>query len=265
MDLLSIAGVILGLVAILGGNVLEGGTISGLYNAPAALIVIGGTFGAAFLHTPLITFRHLLTMIPWIFKPPVIELKSEIDKIVNWAKLARREGLLGLEGRIRTTSDIFSSKALQLLVDGNDPDNIRNILELEMIVKENQDIQSARVLESMGGYAPTIGIIGAVIGLIHVMGNLSDPNKLGPGIATAFVATIYGVGFANLLFIPMANKLKSIIFRLSQSRELLIEGVIAVADGESPRAIEMKLVGYLDSKLQAPLMRSLYSQEKQKQ
>lgn len=260
MDLLSIIGVVLGFVAILGGNFLEGGHVAGLYNGPAALIVIGGTFGAAMLHTPLPVFKHLYTILPWVIRPPKAELSVMINQIISWAKLARREGLLGLEELIYRAPDSFTAKALQLLVDGNEPEAIRNVLEMEMIVRENRDLQAARILESMGGYAPTIGIIGAVMGLIHVMGNLADPSKLGPGIATAFVATIYGVGTANLLFLPMANKLKSTIIQLSQSRELLIEGVISVADGENPRTIELKLVGYLDSKEQEPILRSIYNQ-----
>lgn len=260
MDLLSIIGVILGFIAILGGNFLEGGHIAGLYNGPAFVIVLGGTFGAVMLHTPLPIFKHLFNILPWVIRPPKTELRETITRIVSWSKLARREGLLGLERLIRSAPDSFTAKSLQLLVDGNEPEAIRNVLEVELIVRENRDIQAAKILESMGGYAPTIGIIGAVMGLIHVMGNLADPSKLGPGIATAFVATIYGVGSANLLFLPMANKLKSTIVLMSQARELLIEGVISVADGENPRTIELKLIGYLDAKEQAPIMRSIYNQ-----
>ncbi len=260
MDLLSIAGVVLGFIAILGGNFLEGGHVAGLFNAPALLIVVGGTLGAAMLHTPLPTFKHLFTILPWILRPPKTEMRATISNIVSWAKLARREGLLGLERLIRSAPDEFTSKSLQLLVDGNEPETIRNVLEVELIARENRDFQAAKILESMGGYAPTIGIIGAVMGLIHVMGNLADPSKLGPGIATAFVATIYGVGSANLLFLPMANKLKSTIGMLSQVRELLIEGIISVADGENPKTIELKLIGYLDAKEQAPIMRSIFNQ-----
>ena len=134
--------------------------------------------------------------------------------------------------------------AVQLLVDGSEPETIRAILEVEIDNKEHQDIQAAKVYDGMGGYSPTIGIIGAVMGLIHVMNNLADPSKLGSGIATAFVATIYGVGFANLLFLPMANKLKSQVHSQTQFREMIVEGVISIAEGENPRNIETKLQGF---------------------
>ena len=136
-------------------------------------------------------------------------------------------------------------KGLQLLVDGNEPEAIRNILEVELQSKEHLDLQAAKVFEGMGGYAPTIGIIGAVLGLIHVMENLADPSKLGSGIASAFVATVYGVGCANLFFLPLANKLKAVVQRQTQQRDMIIQGLLAIAQGENPRNIEMMLKGYL--------------------
>jgi chemotaxis protein MotA len=164
---------------------------------------------------------------------------------VRWSTLARKEGLLGLEAIIDSEKDGFAKKGLQLLVDGNEPEVIRDCLEVELTTKEHLDIQAARVFEAMGGYSPTIGIIGAVIGLIHVMQNLAKPELLGSGIATAFVATIYGVGLANLLFIPIANKLKAHIFQASQAREMVIDGISSIAEGENPRNIELKLSGFL--------------------
>lgn len=246
MDLLSIAGVVLGFAAILGGNFLEGGHLGGLYNGPAAIIVIGGTFGAAMLQTPLPVFKRAFSIIPWIFVPPKIEIQAGINKVISWSLIARKEGLLGLESKVDTEEDAFAKKGLQLLVDGGEPDSIRQILEVDMFVKESRDMHAAKVFDCMGGYSPTIGIIGAVMGLIHVMGNLADPSRLGPGIATAFVATIYGVGLANLLLLPMGNKLKSMVQQQAQSRELMIAGVIAIAEGENPRTIEFKLYGYIE-------------------
>jgi chemotaxis protein MotA len=152
---------------------------------------------------------------------------------------------LGLETISEREKDKFAKKGLQLLVDGNEPEVIRRILESDLIVDEQRDFDAIKFYESMGGYAPTIGIIGAVIGLIHVMNNLADPATLGPGIAVAFVATIYGVALANLVFIPVSNKLRMCVNENSQYRELIIEGIIAIADGENPRSIEMKLNGYL--------------------
>ena len=246
MDILSFIGLILGIVAIVGGNALEGGHLSGLANGPAAVIVLGGTLGAAMLQTPMPTFRHSFIVLKWVFFPPVINMKEKIDHVINWSMTARKEGLLGLEAITDNEKDKFARKGLQLLVDGGEPESIRNILEVELITQEDKDLHAAKVFEAMGGYSPTIGIIGAVMGLIHVMGNLADPSKLGAGIATAFVATIYGVGAANLIFLPIAAKLKSTIKAQSSQREMIIEGLIAIADGENPRTIEMKLEGYLD-------------------
>lgn len=247
MDILSLLGMLIGIAAIIGGNAMEGGHLSGLANAPAAVIVLGGTFGAAMLQTPMHTFRHSFLILRWILFPPVTNMRDNISKVINWSMTARKEGLLGLEAITDNESDSFARKGLQLLVDGGEPESIRGILEVELITQEDRDLQASKVFEAMGGYSPTIGIIGAVMGLIHVMGNLADPSKLGAGIATAFVATIYGVGAANLLFLPIASKLKATIKANSSQREMIIEGLIAIADGENPRTIEMKLEGYIHS------------------
>ncbi|HEY3698968.1 MAG TPA: flagellar motor protein [Spongiibacteraceae bacterium] len=246
MDVLSVLGVAIGLIAIIGGNWLEGGHLGALVNLPAALIVIGGTFGAATLQTPLPTLQLALRHVAYIFTPPVLDFKGGVGKIVRWAMAARKEGLLGLETVADTERDLFARKGLQLLVDGSEPDSIRAVMELESDLRQQRDIDAAKFFESMGGYSPTIGIIGAVLGLIHVMGNLADPSKLGPGIATAFVATIYGVSMANLFLLPVASKLRGQARIESQYREMLIEGVIAIAEGENPRAIELKLNGFVE-------------------
>lgn len=245
MDLLTIAGIIVGLGAILGGNILEGGHTSALMQFTAFVIVFGGTVGAVLVQTPMSVFLRSLKMTPWMLIPPKIEGKAAIEKIVGWSQIARKEGLLGLETIAEQEPDAFASKGLRLLVDGSEPDTIRAILEVDIGVKEHHDTQAAKVYEGLGGYSPTIGIIGAVMGLIHVMANLSDPSKLGSGIAVAFVATIYGVGLANLFFLPMANKLKSIVHNQTQFREMVIEGIISIAGGENPRNIETKLQGYV--------------------
>ena len=245
MDKLSILGVIVGFAALLGGNFLEGGSFGSLVNGPAALIVVGGTLGAAILQTPKASLDRALRLFVWIFRPPHMQFQNGIDKVVRWAVAARKEGLLGLENIAETEADHFSRKGLQLLVDGSDPEVIRHVLETDLLVAEKRDFDAVHFYESMGGYAPTIGIIGAVMGLIHVMQHLTDPAQLGPGIAVAFVATIYGVAFANLFLLPVASKLRQCVREKSQFRELMIEGIIAIADGENPRAIEMKLSGYL--------------------
>jgi chemotaxis protein MotA len=245
MDILSFIGIIIALAAILGGNILEGGHTYSLVQLTAFVIVGGGTLGAILLQVQMNVFARAMKMTLWIFFPPKISSEDAIQKIVDWSNIARKEGLLGLEAIAETETDPFSSKGLQLLVDGSEPEVIRNILEVEVDVKEHFDTQAAKVYEGMGGYSPTIGIIGAVMGLIHVMNNLADPSKLGPGIAVAFVATIYGVGLANLFFLPMASKLKSVIHQQIQFREMVVEGIISIAEGENPRNIETKLQGYL--------------------
>lgn len=245
MDVLSVIGLVIGLGAILGGNMLEGGHIAGLMNGPAAVIVIGGTLGAAILQTPMPTFRRALSIIAWALFPPVRNLQQDIQKVIGWSMTARKEGLLGLEAITENETDPFARKGLQILVDGGEPDTIRSVLEVELIAQEQRDLEASKVFEAMGGYAPTIGIIGAVMGLIHVMGNLADPSKLGSGIATAFVATIYGVGLANLVLLPLAAKLRSAIKARSGEREMVIEGLMAIADGENPRTIELKLEGFV--------------------
>jgi chemotaxis protein MotA len=245
MDFLSILGLGLAMAAIVFGQALEGGHLTALINGPAFVIVIGGTLGAVLLQTPMFIFKRALQRSVWVFVPPEFSLEPLIRKICDWSNVARKEGLLGLEKFIEGESDSFCAKALQLLVDGSEPEQIRHALEMELSAREDIDEQAARLFESMGGYAPTIGIIGAVLGLIHVMENLADPSKLGPGIAAAFVATVYGVGIANLICLPLGNKLKSLVRQQSRVKEIIIEGIIAIAQGENPRAIESRLQGFI--------------------
>ena len=246
MDVLSLIGVILAFIAIIGGNYLEGGHVGALLNGPAALIVIGGTLGAAFLQTPLPALKRASVIVRWIILPPAIDMLGGINQVVTWSMKARKEGLLGLESIADAEADPYARKGLQLLVDGAEPEAIRSILEVDLYTQESRDLQAAKMFESMGGYAPTIGIIGAVMGLIHVMGNLANPSQLGSGIAVAFVATIYGVSFANLLLLPIGNKLKSLVLQNSRYREMLLEGILSIAEGENPRTIEMKLQGFVE-------------------
>ncbi|MGO2487254.1 MAG: flagellar motor protein [Pseudomonas taetrolens] len=245
MDVLSLIGIIMAFVAIIGGNYLEGGHLGALVNGPAALIVLGGTVGAALLQSPMSAFKRAMQTVVWILFPPHIDLAGGIDRVVSWSLTARKEGLLGLEGVADSEPDNYARKGLQLLVDGMEPEVIRSILEVDFLTQESRDIEAAKVFESMGGYAPTIGIIGAVMGLIHVMGNLADPGQLGSGIAVAFVATIYGVASANLVLLPVASKLKSIARRQALYREMLLEGILSIAEGENPRSIELKLQGFM--------------------
>lgn len=245
IDLMTIVGILASFMAILGGQYLEGGHIKTLLNGPALLIVLGGALGAVMVQTHLSIMYRALQMLRWMIWPPVHPLESTISKVLAWSNASRKEGLLGLEPIVDDEPDPFARKGLQLLIDGGEPDAIRSTLEVEVSSKERVDLLAARVYESLGGYCPTIGILGAVMGLIHVMGNLADPSKLGSGIAIAFVATIYGVGLANLIFLPAASKLRTLVGQQTRFREMVIEGLAAIAEGENPRNIEARLVGFL--------------------
>lgn len=245
MDGLTLLGIGVALAAVLIGQSLEGGHPASLVNLPALLIVLGGSFGAMMVQAPINVFRRAIFMLRWAVWPPKLGSDKAIAKFITWSNVARREGLLGLEAALRSEKDTLLHKGLQMLVDGKDPSTIRTALEVEIDMKERFDYAAAKFFESMGGYTPTIGILGAVMGLIQVMENLSEPAKLGHGIATAFVATIYGVGLANLLLLPLANKLKAHVMRNRNHQEMLLEGLVSIAEGENPKNIEARLKGYI--------------------
>ncbi len=244
IDKTSVAGLALGLSAIIFGQILEGGHVSSLVQPTAFLIVIGGTLGAVMLQSPMPTFLLGVRLVKWVFSPPRIVATQLINQVVQWSNIARKEGLLALESQITSVKDPFMRRGLQLLVDGAEPEGLRDVLEVEIGTYEAQLKSAAKIWESAGGYAPTIGILGAVMGLIHVMENLSDPSKLGSGIAVAFVATIYGVGSANLIFLPIAKKLMACISQLVTVREVFVDGLVGIANGDNPRIIESRLKGY---------------------
>ena len=246
MDTLAIMGAVIAFAAIVGGNYLEGGQVGALLNTPAVVIVIGGTVGAVMLQTPYARLRRAAVLSRWVFNPPRPQFAQSIAQICEWSRRTRKEGLLGLENILDSQKDPFTRKGLEMIIDGGEPHVIRRALEMDLTARTDSDLAAAGVFRAMGGYAPTIGILGAVLGLIHVMGNLADPSALGNGIATAFVATIYGVGFANLLFLPVADRLRAVALRVADARSLLIEGLLAIAEGEHPRAIEVRLGSYLE-------------------
>ena len=245
MDKISILGLLIGIAAIVGGQVLEGGHIGSLSQPTALLIVLGGTMGAVMLQSPYATFGRGMRMVRWVWVPPAVNYPQLITQITAWSQLSRREGLLALDNSMGQVKDNFARKGLQLLVDGAEPERLREVLEVDINTYEQELKMSARIWEAAGGYSPTIGILGAVLGLIHVMENLSEPSKLGAGIAVAFVATIYGVGLANLVFLPMSNKLKAHIHRLIVQREMIVDGLVGIANGDNPRIIESRLQGYI--------------------
>lgn len=246
MDWGSVAGLVLALVGILGGQLLEGGHLASLVQPAAFVIVVIGTLGAVLLQSGLVPFVRGARMVVWVFLPPPLEHEALIRDAGIWSFTARREGLLSLERFHERTEDPFIAKGLRLLVDGIEPGRIREILEVEISTYESGRRQALKIWEAAGGYAPTIGIIGAVLGLIHVMENLSDPSKLGAGIAVAFVATIYGVGLANLVFLPIANKLKAVVAQQVQRLDMLLDAFAGIAQGDNPRVIEERMRAYFE-------------------
>lgn len=245
MDFNSIIGILIALTAVFGGQALEGGHFGSLLQLTAFAIVLGGTLGAVLLQSPVRQFLLGMKMSRWVFVPPLLDANALVEHIATWSAAARKEGLLALDPHIEGIDDPFVKKGLQLVVDGTEPLVLKRVLEVEIETFEDLHHQGAKVWEAAGGYAPTIGILGAVIGLIQVMENLSDPAHLGAGIAVAFVATIYGVGLANLAFLPIANKLKTLIARQVLMREMLVDGLVGIANGENPRLIAGRLKGYM--------------------
>jgi chemotaxis protein MotA len=244
MDILTILGLTLGFGAILGGQILEGGSMHSIMQLTAAIIVVGGTFGAVLVNYPMSSFLLALKNAKLALFNGSGDPHKTIKLLADLAAVARKDGLLALETSIRKVDDPFLKKGLQLVVDGTEPKLTREILEIEINHTEEYNLTSAKVFESAGGYAPTIGILGAVMGLIHVMENLADPQKLGSGIAVAFVATVYGVGSANLIYLPLAGKMKLKIREQVIRQEMIVEGLISLSEGENPRRVEEKLMGF---------------------
>jgi chemotaxis protein MotA len=250
LDLASIVGLALGIVAILGGQALEGGSIRSIMQPTAALIVLGGTFGACLLQFPLMVTLTSFKSVWRVFQEPKTNNKEVIQDIIRLANKARKEGVISLESDTQKINDPFLKKALTMAMDGVEPKVLRDTMELEISNLEEEAEQPIKFWQAAGGYSPTIGILGAVLGLIHVMENLSDPSKLGGGIAVAFVATVYGVGLANLIYLPISGKLKVKSKAHLVAKEIMLVGVISILEGENPRLIDDKLRSYLSRKEQ---------------
>jgi chemotaxis protein MotA len=251
-DTLSLIGLPLGVAMIVGGHVLEGGKLGSLLQGAAALIVFGGTLGAVLLSHPMPDVREAWRSLRYVFVDDLPSSSHLLDAIGRLAIKARKDGILSLEDELDSLADPFMRRGLRLAVDGTNPTALRNMLEAENDGREEYETAPARVYEAAGGYAPTVGILGAVLGLIHVMENLSDPGKLGAGIAVAFVATVYGVGSANLILLPIAAKLRGRALRRARRREVILEGVLAIQEGQNPRVIDQKLRGLLAAEEAAP-------------
>ena len=245
MDIATILGIVLAFGSIIAGQVLEGGHLGSIMQLTAFIIVMGGTIGAVCVQNPLSVVLKGVSLLSLAIMAPKHDNKGIIATIIDLANGSRKHGLLALEGKLKDIHDPFFRKGVQLIVDGTDPKEVHDILEIDVEYQEEVGISAAKVWESAGGYSPTIGIIGAVLGLIHVMENLAEPAKLGSGIAVAFVATVYGVGAANLLFLPLASKLKFKLREESASRMMIIKGLVGLAQGENPRLLKEKLEGYL--------------------
>lgn len=244
-DLASLLGLVVGIGGILGGMLLEKGELRHLYQVSAGMIVLGGTFGAVMVTTPMNVLVRAIKHVMLVFFDTAQSPVAAIEEIIEYATQARKQGIVSLEQVAANVADPFLRKALNLAVDGIEMSQIRSIMELDLSLVEHDGEAEAKVYEAAGGYAPTIGIIGAVIGLIHVMQNLADIEAVGKGIAGAFVATIYGVASANLFFLPAGAKLRSRTQASVQIRELMLEGVLSIVEGLNPKLIRTKLDAYL--------------------
>lgn len=244
MDWGSVAGIAIALAAVLFGQVIDGGHLSSLFQPSAFVIVFMGTVGAVLLQTGLPVFFRGVVLLGSVFRTPPDTYDLMVRNIGLWSFTARREGVLSLERFMDRTDDPFAAKCLRLIVDGVDAGKLRGVLDIEIGTYEMEQKRAIKVWDAAGGYAPTVGILGAVLGLIHVMENLSEPAMLGSGIAIAFVATIYGVGLANLLFLPVSNKLKSRLALDIARLEMLTDAACGIASGDNPRVIQERMAAY---------------------
>lgn len=245
MDLTSLIGLVLGLVSLLAAFALEGGGMGSLVVPTAAMIVFGGTFGATAISFTPEELKKMPAFFKRVFTESKVDYTSILDSLVDTADMARREGLLSLESRLGDIDNKFFARGLQLVIDGTDPDLTRNMLEMEIEAYENGEKVGIEIFMTMGGFGPTFGIVGTVMGMVTILSNLSNPDELGPMIAVAFLATLYGIASANLLWIPFANKIKVKTARDALLMEMVLEGILSIQAGENPRVIREKLMTFL--------------------
>lgn len=245
MDLTTVLGLLVGICALLASVILEGGHISSLFSLPAFVVIGGGTLGATAIGFTLDELKTVPTLLRIAFKNETHDVAGLIAILVSFAEKARREGLLALEEDLTAIDDKFLKKGMQLVIDGTDAELVRSIMETELAFIQERHHKGASIFEAAGGYAPTMGIIGTVMGLVHVLGNLSDTETLGPSIATAFLATFYGIGFANIFFLPLAGKLKNRSAHQVLVYEITLEGILSVQAGDNPRIVAEKLEAFL--------------------
>lgn len=249
MDLTTLGGLVLGIASIVGGQVLEGGHIGQILQGTAALIVFGGTAGAMLVSYPIQDIKKAFSMIGVIFKNVDTDVRPIIDEIVKIATIARKEGVLAIEGQRESIQNPLFKKTIKFVVDGFEPNTVKEIIDTEIVLALEEEEAAGKVFEGAGGYSPTIGIIGAVLGLIHVMSQLDDPSKIGEGIAVAFVATVYGVGAANLVLIPWGTKLKRKAQLRAMAKEVVKLGVVGIQEGLNPHFLQEKLEVFVEEHL----------------
>jgi chemotaxis protein MotA len=240
-----VGGLLLAVGALLGADLMDGGSLAALINPSAAVLILGGTLGATAVASRFEDFLSIPALVLRAVRPPRIDLAAEIERMVALALKARRQGLLSLEEDIAHIEDPFVARGLQMVVDGADADSVRSVLRTEMALRQQRALRRAGVFEAAGGFAPTMGIIGTVLGLIHVLANLADASKLGPSIATAFLATFYGITTANVFWLPIGSKLKQIARLEGLAAEVALEGLLSIQAGDNPSAVRDKLAVFL--------------------
>src|SRR5436853_2880842 len=250
MDLGTLLGIVVALAGILIGQAIEGGSVLQILQPTAAMIVFGGTLGAVMISFPMSVMKQAAADLLHVFKEDHGEATAVIDEVSKFTNKARREGIISLEKDAAGVKDDFFRKSIMMAVDGSEPKELRQTMEVELQYMEERGEHSAKVYEAAGGYAPTIGIIGAVLGLIQVMQHLDNINEVGKGIAVAFVATIYGVASANIFFLPAAGKLKFKHRKRMIIKEMMLEGTLGILEGQNPRLIEGKLTSFIDEEYQ---------------
>jgi chemotaxis protein MotA len=230
---------------VLMSAMMEGTQIPAFINIPAFMLVFGGTLGVTMAGTSMDQMKLVPKLYKLAFSPPEYRLRERVALLVKFAEMARREGLLALDDELQNVEDEFTRKGMQLVVDGTDPELVSTILEIELEAMAARHVKGVEPFEKAGGFGPTLGITGTVMGLIHVLENLSQPSTLGPAISGAFIATLYGVGSANIIFLPVANKLKFLSSLEMELGYLTIEGILAIQAGDNPRVVESKLLSYV--------------------
>ncbi len=251
MKVSSVIGLVVAIAGLYIGAIMEGSNPMAVLSPSAMSIVLGGTLGAVIIGTSFGAITNIPKMYMKAFSPPLIDLNAKVTELVGYAEAARRDGLLALDEVTSTIEDPFTKKGLQLVVDGTDPDLVADILESENDAMRKRHAASVQPFDKAGGYAPTMGIIGTVFGLIHVLGNLDKPETLGPMIAAAFIATLLGVASANVVFLPAGARLKQLSQEELHARSLIVEGILSIQAGDNPRVVQEKLVTYVPPALRA--------------